>query len=99
MKLVLTDHGGNPISRFGATGVKRVLMNPTRCKSDDKHNDYALVWCEVSEVYIMREGYGINYTLKLIYWDSDGECIEEEFTDMDKAINKFLKQCKRKVTK
>lgn len=100
MKLTLTDQGGNLIGRFGAAGVKRVLMNPTRCKYDDKHNDYALVWCEAADSFIMREGYGRNYVIRLIYWDNDEDVSpkEEEFPpgERDKAIAKFLRICKQK---
>ncbi len=100
MARCLTDQGGNQIARFGAAGVKRVLMAPV-CSTDTSHDkDYALVWCEEAEVYIMRLGKGArSYSITVIYWENacDDKPIEEDFDSKqrDRAITKFLKLCKR----
>ena len=98
MGLTLTDHSGNALARFGAAGVKRVLKDPVKCCYDSSNKDYACVWCEEAETYIVREGVSKVFTLTLIYWKSanaDAKSIEEDFTDLDKAVTKFLKLCKR----
>lgn len=99
-KLTLVDQGGNVIPRFGAAGVKRVLLNPVRATYDgDK--DYALVWCEDAECYIARHGKGSQSCEFIVTsWDtSDPSCPPQELTfengDRDKAIALFLKLCKR----
>lgn len=100
-KLTLLDSGGERLSRFGAAGVKRVLMNPVDGTIESGHLDYALVQCPEAETFIMRTGYGKRkYDLTVIHWDSeddDARTIEEHFdaTDRDKAITRFLKLCKR----
>lgn len=101
MKLTLLDTSGEKLSRFGAAGVKRVLMNPVDGTVSSGHLDFALVQCEEAETFILRTGYGKRkYNLTVIYWDSDDEDavpIEEHFdaTDRDKAIERFLKLCKK----
>lgn len=100
MKLTLLDSSGEKLSRFGATSVKQVLMNPVDGTIESGHLDFALVQCPESETYILRTGYGKKYTLTVIFWDSSNEdamTIEEHFesSDQDKAIKQFLKLCKR----
>ena len=96
----LIDQGGNPIARFGAAGVKRVLMNPIRI-TIDALKDYAMVWCEDAECYITRDGKGPrSCTFTVISWNTaDLDCPpqEKEFEngDRDKAIRLFLRLCKR----
>ncbi len=101
MKLTLLDTGGEKLTRFGAAGVKRILMNPVDGTLESGHLDFALVQCPESETFILRTGYGKRkYNLTVIFWDSSDEDavpIEEHFdaTDRDKAIERFLKLSKR----
>ncbi|MHA2135962.1 MAG: hypothetical protein ACW99J_19050 [Candidatus Thorarchaeota archaeon] len=98
--MILEDQGSNRISRFGATGVRKVLNNPTKAVSNSHFNDFAMVHCEQSETFIARYGHGKVYTIVVTYWkDSESEDpVEEEFTHtkQDKAIARFLTLCKRK---
>jgi hypothetical protein len=100
MALILEDQGGNRISRFGATGVNKVLNNPTKAVSDSHFNDFAMVYCEQSETFITRYGHGKVYTIVVTYWkDLESEDpVEKEFThaQQSKAVAKFLTLCKRK---
>lgn len=101
MTIILEDQGGNRIPRFGATGVKKVLMNPTKATSDEHFNDYAMVHCEQAECYITRYGKGQrSCEFVVTHWDTaDPECPPQELTfangERDKAIKLFLKLCKR----
>lgn len=99
--LTLVDQGGKKIPRFGAAGVKKAIMDPVKCSSESTHRDYAMVYCEEAQTFIMREGYkSRSYEITLIYWDSADEDAQPksetyEAADRDKAIAKFLRLCKR----
>ena len=98
--MTLTDHSGNKIPRFGAAGIKRALMDPIKFTTSCKSDIYSMVWCEESEVYISRLGVGKNFELTVTYWkdnDEESEPIEEVFqaSQINSAINKFIKLCKR----
>lgn len=95
MSLTLVDQGGNKIPRFGAAGIKKVIKSPIKVTINCKFNTYAMVWCEESEVYLVRFGKGNTYELTVVYWKDD-ECTEEFFeaSQLDKAITKFIKLCK-----
>lgn len=100
MKLTLLDQGGEKLKTSSAASIKKVLMNPVNATLESKHNDYAMVYCEEAETFILRLGYGKKYNLTVIFWDNSNEdatTIEEHFeaTDRDKAIKRFLKLCRR----
>lgn len=103
MKLTLLDTSGEKLSRFGAVGVKRIIMSPVDGTIESGHLDYALVQCPEAETFILRTGYGKRkYDLTVIYWNSsDGDAtpIEEHFDapERDKAIERFLKLCKKEL--
>lgn len=98
MKLTLLDQGGNQLPRFGARGVRSILINPVKSCDDSPDADYAMVRCEESDVYIMRVGKGArSHTLTIVYWTSnDIAPVEENFQSSEReiAIKKFLKLCK-----
>lgn len=104
MKLTLLDSSGEKLARFGAAGVKRIIMDPVDGTVSSGHLDFALVQCPEAETFILRTGYGKRkYNLTVIFWDSADENaipIEEHFeaTDRDKAIERFLKLSKRNPT-
>jgi hypothetical protein len=100
-KLTLCDTGGNPLARFGAAGIRRVLMSPVNVTSAKQRYDYACVSCESAETFLTRDGVGArSYTLSLTYWtDAMSDTpVEEEYTaqERDKAISRFIELCKRK---
>ncbi len=99
MGVHLTDQGGNKIF-FGAAGVCRCLMSPVSIASYSEQT-FAMVWCEVAESYIIRDGKGArSCTFTVIWWDSEHEDApqrsrEYEHDKRKAAITHFLKLCKR----
>lgn len=99
-KLTLYTQGGEKIARFGKAGVQKALMEPVAGTTEDKTENYAMVWCPEKDVYISRHGEGQRSCTFYVSWWNDPEehdTLESkkfEFLKRTSAINLFIKKCK-----